>query len=314
MKVSYYGYFLHNQATGKKVLFDIRPLLRAFTKSATVEFKNQFTHQGEHIYLLPHTVGTYLFIITRSKELIRKINTESLSIGDVNTMLTQDEQIGFASYVLFKEDHFAFGSTLLAPKVDVLCRYISDLIESLGVVEWQFIPKALLYQTTREEALKMDFVGRTTITLDRENSLARDFIELVTGEVSGGTNLDGIEITFKPKPRKSIKNTVDKFIENASDEGVKRMIMKAKSETMSHLVELYVAGKGGVSDSIDGKVEQRIAHQIEKKMAENTFLPTQLREFKDVEDFESDPVEGISRYCTDDAWSSLLSNLQRAPA
>ena len=312
MKVNYFGYYLKNTVSGKNILFDLKSFLKEFCKLDAPTFKNNFSHNDEKLYLLHNVTDTYLFLMTRSNELIKKVNTSDITVGEINNLLNQDEQLGFASYVLFKENVFGFGSTLLAPKVDIFARYINDLLEALGITEWVFVPQALLYQATKEEALKFDHIGRTTIELSKENSFIKDILTTVNAASKDTFDLDGIEIVIKPKPRKNIKDTVDKFLKSIPDDGVEKMVMKAKAEGASQMTDLYIVGRGAISDSVDKSKEPRIPNLLEEKFSKNNHLHIKIKEFAENEDFEKDAPNSILRFCNSSAWSDLVSNLQQS--
>lgn len=309
MKVNYFGYCIRNHVTGQKVLFDLRGFLKAYCRHAGTAFKNNFFHNDEHVYLIHHFGDTFLFLITRSNELIKKVNTNNISVGEINSLLEQDEQLGFASYLHMKEDHFGFASTLLAPRVDVFTTYINNLFESLGIPNLNFLPQALLYQATKEEALSLPHIGRTTIELSKENSFVQDMLASISANTTDTIELDGIEIIIKPKSRKNIKPTVSKFLSSIPDDGVERMIMKARNEGASQMTDLYLVGRGAISDSVDKSLETRIPSLLEEKMNTNRFLQGKLTEYRADEGFEENSLDVIARFTDASAWADLLSDL-----
>lgn len=311
MKVNYFGYYLKNTNTGKSVLFDLRNLLKEYCKLNAAKFKNNFSHNDEKLYLLHSVSDAYLFLMTRSNELIRKVNTNDITVGEIKNLLDQNEQLGFASYILFKENAFGFGSTLLAPKVDVFSKYINDLLEALGITEWRFVSQALLYQATKEEALSFEHVGRTTIELSKENSFIKDILATVSADSTDTFDLDGIEIIIKPKKRKNIKETVDKFLKAIPDEGVEKMIMKARAEGASQMTDLYIVGRGAISDSVDKSKEPRIPNLLEEKYDKNKYLKVKIKEFIANENFENDTPDSVLRFNNTSAWSELVSTIQQ---
>lgn len=312
MKVNYFGYYLKHTGSGTKTLFDLRAFLKEFSKLENTAFKNGFTHSDEHLYLLHNSNDIFLFLITRSNELIRKINTSDLSVDEVKNLLDRDEQLGFASYVIFREHSFGFGSTLLAPKVDVFARFINDIFESLGITDWIFVPQALLYQATKEEALSFDHIGRTTISLSKENTFIGDILATINVDTADTYDLDGLEIVIKPKARKNIKTTVDKFLQAIPDSGVEKMVMKAKAEGASQMTDLFIIGQGGISDSIDKSKEYRIPSLLAEKYEGNAQLQVKIQEFTGNADFQEGNVNTVLRFNHSDAWTSLISNLQQA--
>jgi hypothetical protein len=311
MKINYFGYCFKSPNNERKVLFDMRNFLSAYSRLDNAEFKNTFMHHDEHVYLLHHVSDTYLFIITRSHELIRRVNTENLSVGEIHSLLAENEQLGFASYVIIKESYFGFGSTLLAPKVDVFGMYLNNLLECLGIVEWRFVPQALLYQATKAEALEMSFIGKTTIELSKENSFVQDMLASISANTTDTIDLEGIEIIIKPKLRKNIKETVNKFLDHIPDNGVQKMIMKAKGEGLSQMTDLYLVGRGAISDSVDRSHESRIAMHMEDKLERNMFLTQKVTEYVSDEEFEEDPLNAIVRYYNDAAWADFISNIHQ---
>jgi len=311
MKVNYFGYYLKHTGSDKRVLFDLSTFLKEFGRVADTDFKNGFTHGDEHLYLLHNSGDIFLFLITRSNELIRKINTSDLSVDEVKNLLDRDEQLGFASYIIFKEHSFGFGSTLLAPKVDIFARYINDLFEALGITEWIFVPQALLYQATKAEALSFDHIGRTTISLSKENSFVDDLLATISVDTSDSYDLEGIEIIIKPKARKSIKPTVDKLLQAIPDDGVEKMIMKAKAEGASQMTDLFIVGQGGISDSVDKSREYRIPALLAEKYEGNRQLQAKIQEFIDDANFQEGNVSSILRFNDSAAWADLIRTLQQ---
>lgn len=312
MKINYFGYCFKSPSNDRKVLFDIRTFLRAYCRLDNVNFKNTFMHQDEHVYLLHHTADIYLFIITRSNELIRRVNTEDLSVGEIHSLLADNEQLGFASYIIVKESYFGFGSTLLAPKIDVFGQYINNLLECLGIVDWRFVPQALLYQATKTEALEMPFIGKTTIELSKENSFVQDMLASITANTEDTIDLEGIEIVIKPRVRKNIKETVNKFLDHIPDDGVQKMIMKAKGEGLSQMTDLYLVGRGAISDSVNRSQESKIAINMEDKLSNNRFLIQKVTEYTSDEGFEENSLNAIVRYHDDSAWADFIYNIQRS--
>lgn len=309
MKVNYFGYCIRNHVTGKKTLFDLRSFLKAYCRHAGTAFKNSFFHNDEHVYLIHHVGDVFLFLITRSNELIKKVNTNNISVGDISSLLEQNEQLGFASYLHMKEDHFGFASTLLAPRVDVFTAYINDLLDSLGISDLNFLPQALLYQATKEEALLLPHIGRTTIELSKENSFLQDMLASISADMTDTIELDGIEIIIKPKLRKNIKPIVAKFLSSIPDDGVDRMVMRAKNEGASQMIDLYLVGRGAISDSVDKSKETRIPYLLEEKMNGNSLLQGKLTEYRANEDFEETTLDVIARFTGASAWSDPLSDL-----
>jgi hypothetical protein len=309
MKVNYFGYCIRNHTTGSKVLFDLRDFLKSYCAFDSAFFKNSFTHNGENVYIIHHYGDVFYFLTTRSHELIKKINTNNLDVGELNSLLEKDEQLGFSSYLLMKDGYFAFASTMLAPKVDGLASYLNNLFESLGITLWNFLPQALLYQATKEEALKLPHIGRTTIQLSKDNSFVEDLFASISADTTDTIDIDSIEIIIKPKSRKNIKPIVNKFLSAIPDEGVEKMMMKARAEGASQMLDLYLVGRGAISDIIDKSSETKIPLLLEDKAKNNKYLQQKFTEYRADETFEENTLDAIVRFTHASAWADLLSNI-----
>ena len=303
MKVNYFGYYLNNSDDNKKVLCDLRAFLKAFCSYENTEFKNNFSYHNERLYLLRQSGDVFLFLVTRSKELIQKIDTKTFSVDEIKDLLADDERLGFASYILLKEHMFGIGCTHLSPRVGLFVNYINELFVGLGHQKWQMIPHAILSQTTKAEALKLAHVGRTTMEVSRENAFFEDICGSLGAETKDMEDLESIEIIMKPKPRKNIKPLVSKAMSHLPDEGVEKLLLKAKDEAASQMQELYIAGKGAVYDMVDKSRGGKIPELLESKVAKNEVLKRRLGEFAANEDYEKEIPEFILCYSDIAAWT-----------
>ncbi len=312
MKINYFGYCFTHEATSRRVLLDIRPFLKAFCRLDAVQFKNNFRYQDENLYLIRQTDDVYLFLTTRSNELIRKINTENITIGEINALLGDAEAIGFASYIIIKEHFIGFGATQLAPKVDVFSLFMNNLLESLGIVDWKFLPQAFMKSATKEEAMNMPFIGKTTIEISRENSFFQDILHTVSVDPSDTFDLESFEITIKPRSRRNIKTTVNKFLDRIPDAGMQKLIVKAKEEGMSQLLDLYLVGSGAICDYVDKKQEPRIIANMQSKIESNRYLREKVEDYTSDENFSQIDIDVIIRFNSDNTWTTFIRNLHES--
>ncbi|HEC73145.1 MAG TPA: hypothetical protein ENI26_02095 [Methylophaga aminisulfidivorans] len=312
MRVSYFAHCLRNIESGENVKFDLGSFASAFCKFENPIFKNTFTHNGENVYLLHNSGDVYLFIMTKSNEVIRKINTDNLSVSEINDLLAKDEQLGFASYILIKENHFGYSSTLMAPRIDCFNDFIEFLLSKIGVKDYQFRTQALLYQATKADVLSMNYLGRTTIDLAKHSNVVKNFLSELNVTDADILELDGIEIKIKPKQRKNIKPVVDKVIQNLPDDGVEKMIVKAKHQDAGEaLKDLYLIGQGSISDSIDKSKEAKIPDHLESKRKQNKIVDERLAEYIEHEQLTEKNIEVVQRFSDAESWSArfpMLSN------
>lgn len=202
MKLSYYGYYINEVKGGKKYLIDMGAFFKAFCQFENPAYKNRFVHNGENVFLLHASGNLYLFLQTRSKELIKKINSTDITIADIQGALKQGEVLGFASFVYIKGSHLGFASTVMAPRVAAFSAFVNDVMGSVSLDKYQFVLAPLLHQATRAEAISMPFLGKATIQINKENSFWDDIRNSVKGEVSEFSDVDSFEIVIKPKQNK----------------------------------------------------------------------------------------------------------------
>ena len=309
MKLNYLGYYLYNNETGEKTLCDIRPFLKAFCRVSSSEYKNTFHHHGDNVYLMYNTNNVFVFIITKDNDLIRKVNSSDLTESEIMDLLDENEHIGFASYVVLGDANLGFGMTLLSPRVDVFAGFINQILMSLGVYTWTFRLQAFVESATKADAMQMNFYSKATIELETQNTLCSDLLTLLTGQVVDTAQVEGLEIIIKPKARRDISNVVKRTLENIPDDGVKKLVLRAKEDVGSMLTDIYIVGSGGLSESVtvNNSVEFPIA--IQRKFTANAKLTEKTNEFKAHEDFRQSTPDFINGFSNDDTWSTFVLGL-----
>lgn len=309
MKINYFAYCFEHAQTRERVLFDLRDFMKGFCSLDDPNFKNGFKFHDENLYLFPNVEDVFLFLVTRSGEVIQKINSENLSVSEISSLFSENEKLGFASYIIMDKDHFGFASKMWSPKVDIFANYINQLLVSLGIKDWMFIPHSLLYQATKDNAIKLPYIGKTVIEMDKSNSFMKDLFGAFG--ISGEDTVDfgSIELMIKPVPRKNIKPTVKKFLQNISDEGVQKMMLKAKDETMSSLTDIYIVGQGAISDRVSNTRVEKIPDLMYEKKTQNELLSQKLAEYLENGNLQECIIEAIAPFNSPDCWSDRLSRL-----
>lgn len=309
MKLNYLGYYLFNSDTGERVLFDIRRFLKSFCRVKDVNFKNSFHHSGDNLYLMYQSGDVFVFIITRNNDLIRRVNSADLTESEIMSLLSADEHIGFASYVILGESNLGFGTTLLSPKVDVFASYVNQIFYSVGITNWHFRLHSFANTATKAEAMQLDFVSKATIDLEKNNSVVEHLLNVLAGKVTDTVDIAGLQIIIKPKPKKDIGSVVKDVLENIPDEGVKKMVLRAKDEVGSLLTDIYLVGNGGLSDNVRIRNSAEIPVSIRKKYSTNNKLALKTQEFVEHEDFSQNHPDSIASFSDDDSWTVALQNL-----
>lgn len=309
MRLSYYGYYLQHKFHHGRHLLDLTDFINSYAVCSDPKLKGSFTQNDELVYLHRLSGNACAIVMTRNAENFKKIDVSNMSIGEFAQLLAKDEKIGFASYLTVKPHFFGFASTSLSPKFDCFTNLVNHLLSITGNGSWNFCIHPLIHQATRDEAVNMTHIGKTTISVTNKNSLARDFFNVL----SAGDNIDdidGIDITIRPAKKKNIKSVVAKMMEKTSEDGVEKLVMKAKTDAQSALLDLYVVGKGVISDTISEHDETTISSIMDTKIRDNQKLKDQLDEFKQDGQIGQADFASILHFTSIDSWASLASDLQ----
>lgn len=312
MKVTYFASGVKDVNTEGKALFDIRPFLRAFCRLNAPRFKNSFIHNDENVYLIHHLEDVFLFVMTKDKEVVRRIDSSDISVSGINDLLGRNEHLGFASYVVLKENFIGFGSTIFAPKVDVFVSFVNKLLAATGSDHLQFYLHALMHQATKDEAHEFTHIGTTHIEIGRENSKLQDVLAVLGGDYDDAAELQGMRIILKPRRKQNIKEIVEQVMEEMPEDGLERFMMRAKAEVGSQTMDLYLTGKGAVSDVVSTSDDSRIAEHLMSKANSNAYVAAKLSEYVENEEFEEVVLESVLHYSDVNSWASLVSRLQHS--
>ncbi len=308
MKLSYYAYSVTHRPTAEHYQFDIRPFINAFCALTDVRFKSQFKYLDEQVFLLKQSPNLYLFLMTRTNEIIKKIRSSDLNVSEIYDLLQQDEKLGFASYVFIEPSFLGFASTVMAPRFQAFVGFLEDIFAAIGLNEYQFILHPLLHQASKADVMSMDYMGRTSVQINKESSFFEDMRNIFNGTTEDFADVGSIEITIKPMPRKNIDVAVRKVLRHVPDEGLDSFVIKAKQTIADQLVEVYLAGNGHLSDTIKKDSDQRINDQIREKINRNNVLLDKASEYITSGDFRSETPEAFLRFLPQDAWQEFIDS------
>ncbi|MCX8729626.1 hypothetical protein A9G09_11970 [Gilliamella sp. wkB292] len=253
MKISYYKVYeqKENSDEDKKEKIDIN-----FKDIVDNIIKNQHAYSSEFIAKILKDV--YVFVKINSTDLIKKINTQDLSVTEIQSILDKDESIGFSSYFIIKNNIIGYGPTLLSAKINRFYSYINS--SYMDASNGHIIFEPICKNVTAETAMKLEFIGKTTIKVEAKSSGVLGFFGI------SGVNeelLDCLEITIKPKRGKNIKKLTQYLIENKMNE-IEKMKFMAKEEMADHAVELYL-DENILCDHVDHKVSSEIPFAMESR-------------------------------------------------
>jgi len=309
MKLGYHTYSIQQDSNEQHFLMDLRPLIKAFCTLDNPKFKNKFTYNDEHLYLLPIGLDLYLFLTTRSHEIIKRIKTTDLSLNEISNLLEKDESLGFASYVYFKKNYFGFASTMLAPKSKAFVEFINNIFDEIGINDYWFIANPIMHESSKNDVLNMPFIGRSVITVNSDNTTFQHLRNMVNGTTQEFSDIDSFDIVIKPRNKKNIKGAVSRFIKKVPDKGLDKMFLRAKEDIHGSLIDLYITGKGGVHDVIKTKDERLLHDEIARKIKENKVLSEKVKAHESDDKYTKKVLKPVVTYNDVAAWDSFLSGV-----
>ena len=309
VKVSYFGYSVLRHKGDKRYIFDLRPFIKGFAQLDNVKFKSQFSHSDEQLFLLPVTGHLYLFLMTRTNEIIKKIKSSDLSVTEIYDLLSADEQIGFASYVYLGPSFLGFASTVMAPRSKTFGVFLNDLCEAIGLGGYSVVLHPLLTQSTKADAMGMEFMGRSVVQVTKENSFYEDIRNYFKGTSEEFADVDAFEVTIKPRKKQNIEPAVKKVIAGVQDQGLDKMMIRAREEIGGEIMDVYLAGKGHVSDSIVKTKERTVHEQIKEKVKANSVLQQKVEEHESNDEFEKKEPNAFAGLHDADSWADRISEL-----
>ncbi|WP_349792916.1 hypothetical protein ABQY74_000775 [Xanthomonas sp. WHRI 7064] len=280
MQATYYQYYFTKGNGQKRYSVDLRPFLQKYCSWKTPIFKSQFEHAGERLYLI-HTVGDqYLFLHTLDNEIIKKIDSKNLTLGDLKAYLAGDSA-GFASYLNFRDDFFGIACKILSPRGATFSSYINQVIEALNL-PYKFHAVALTHQMQRKDISKLSRVGKITVELQRENQLHEDLVEFISGKTGQNyAEVGPIEITIRPEKRfGNIKAVLQGVSSQIGQKGVTDFEARAVTAVADKVIDVYLVGEGAVRHPISGDTDAKIQTDFEKQLSRNALLQEKLKEMR----------------------------------
>lgn len=312
MKLSYYGYWFNSIASSKKPYsVNLAKICENFCKYFSNEIKTSLKSNGENQYLIHEGGKLFIFIQTRSEELIKKIDAKNITVSEIYDSLSADENIGFASYVYIDDKFLAFGSTLMAPRIKSFIDFINSILDIHQITNYRFGVTPFLTQTSPKEIKRAHHIGKTTIKVNKSNSFYNEIEEFFGGNASNFDDVESFEIVIRPTKRKDISPAVVSIVNKMeqNEEGIEKFIIAAKKDDDERLTDYYLNGRGLVANYFDIKKERNIEAAISKKIEINQELAERISaNEKYLSKVEAAAILDLYKHA---AWTDLSVHLSR---
>lgn len=223
-------------------------------------WKSRFiSEDGETLILLKPSPTVFMLVGTRDQEIIKAVNTSSLSCADISARLLVGEKTAFACYFRADERRVALVGTARGPRAAALSRFVQDLMDKLGAGGWKFCIQSLATPITIEQAKAMAFISRTSIQVAPGNPLFERLVGLFgcdEGEIGA------FSVGINGKKARNLRNVVDQMAQESGLDSVDKFTVRGRVTLDDELADFYVCGDGRLSDEISPGSETHIVSAV----------------------------------------------------
>ncbi|MDO9255409.1 MAG: hypothetical protein Q7U54_07855 [Bacteroidales bacterium] len=260
----------------------------------------------ERMYLFSVSINIFLFVMTKSHEIIKKIDTSTIDVDEIYSKLGSNDKLGFASYIYFGDNYYGIASTIQGPRNKSFTYFVNSVIESINITNYEFKSFALMHQSSKAEVLSLPFIGKTIVQVGEGNNLFDHIKGFLGFKVE---DIDSFVIEIRPKRRKSIKQSFSGFNAKINDAGLLKYVVRAKESQEEALEDYYIACSGGVSDSINAREDSKIYIEMADKSKNNSTLTEKIVEFNNAKEFSNDTVKDFADFSEPASWANYLPSL-----
>lgn len=313
MKLSYYHYFFkqRRKKSGPRISRDLQPFLKAFVDYDDTDWKKDLVAEdGETTMLIPTTnAKVYMLIATRRQDIIKAVNTNTLSAEDVAERLKENEETGFAAYLRADASKIGLASTLRAPRTAALSRFINQVMAELGVEKYYFGLQSLTTSVTLEQAKAMAHVASTSVTLEPGSGLRQQIIDYLALDKDVGT----VQVVIKGKRNQDIKEILDKIDKradtigpNRQGGGLSKFVVRGKAAADEQMADFFIEGDGRYSEEIETGSEPKIISSLSTKFAHSEKANNLLEQVIEENVYDENPVPDLDILDSSDDWGDVL--------
>ena len=317
MKLNYFTYCFEKFEDKSQFRMDINDFIKSSTSNEALPFAKQNRHSGENLYLLSVLENFYLFVQTKDREIIKKIEKkeDEIKAHEIQSLLNEDESLGFASYVYFHPTLrvFGFASRVLSPKFTAFQMYINNLLVMLEIRDISFLIHPLKTEITTNQAMTLPFIGTTRFLVRKDSSLGESFKEFFLGSTNPNDLevIESFEVIVKPAPRKALTDTIKRRLASIDDDGIKGIILRGKQNIEDNVKDFYIHSAGALYDEIKNTEEAQVLNEIKEKVENNVELADKVEEYE--QEIPEQMDDRITYLCSPANWSADRVRLFQLP-
>ncbi|WDZ50714.1 hypothetical protein LF296_15585 [Acinetobacter vivianii] len=310
MKINYYCYCVEDLDTREKYNFDIKPLVKTLTDWKTsIGIAGKIVRGGESLFLLPVSTNYYLFVQTKTNEVIKKIEKkpDSINASEIVNMLSTNESLGFASYVLFDQTRnlFAFSSRMYSPKVTAFQHFFNDVFMLLGLGRLSFVVEPMKDSMSKTNAMKLPFIGKTRLMVNKDHQLFDHIANMLVGQASDRDVIAEMEVIIKPSPRKNVSQSMARVLHNTQQTGLEGIIIRAKENVEDQLKDIYISSSGAIFDEVDSIEEGIVYSAMTTGLLDNQLLAQKVSDHERTIGYTNKVLNSLITYYDANNWPTL---------
>lgn len=310
MKLAYYHYFFKeaHKRNAPRYIHDINPILKAYTDYTDITFKKEMKgNDGNTLLLMPTTrPNIYMLVVTREEEIIKAINMRDLKCEDVQKRFSEDESCGFAAYFLVTDRLIAIAATTHGPRAAALDRFITMLLERLGIFQWRMRKQALGDSITVNQARSMAHISTANVKIGKDHPLYARFKQLLS---LGQDPVESFQVIIRGKRKKNIKDSAMRIVSQAAGcPGLDRLTIRAKAALDDMLTDYFVEKEGRFGEDIGRGTESQIVNRIASRYRQSNHITPLVSDMMDAHMYDNKPIQALAPLADVAHWPDLLQS------
>lgn len=313
VKIYHYCYHIQDTNTQDIYPFDLKPFLKAFTNwDTSMQIASSVIMTGDKIFLVPvdGIENFYLFVSAKTNDAVQKIKRTAHNIHASNILkeLEDDTNIGFASYIFFDPTRniFSFASRLGAPTAAGFKNFIHKVFSRLNIGGLEFAIEPIQECLDKSEASNLPVIGRTSITVNKDNELFTLIADYLIGNSSDRDLIEGIQITLKPQLKQNIRDSARNAINKLKMDGLEGIRMQAKriAEDEKKMKEYRVIEEGNITHEVKS-FDTAIIHQEMDSAMKSSTVAKKYAEYDEDTEFCDEELKTLTHFYDVEKWRNF---------